>query len=67
MVRTDACCATTLTDTGSSWADCVAGTLPAEEVLSMLRQAGFTDVAFVGFTDYKTSQSTIGATFRALS
>ena len=67
MVRTDAaCCATTLTDTGSSWADCVAGTLPAEEVLSMLRQAGFTDVAFVGFTDYKTSQSTVGATFRAL-
>ena len=67
MVRTDAaCCATTLTDTGSSWADCVAGTLPAEEVLSMLCEAGFTDVAFVGFTDYKTSQSTIGATFRAL-
>jgi hypothetical protein len=32
----------------------------------MLCEAGFTDVALVGFTDYKTSQSTIGATFRAL-
>ena len=66
MVRTDACCPTTPADTETSWADCVAGTLPAEEVLSMLHEAGFTEVAFVGFTGYKTSPSTIGATFRAL-
>lgn len=66
MVRSEACCATAQAGTDTSWADCVSGTLPVEEVLSMLCAAGFREVAFVGLTSYKTSASTIGATFRAV-
>ena len=66
IVRSDACRASTQAVTETSWADCVAGTIPAEDVLSLLRNAGFREVALVGLTAYKTSPSTIGATFRAL-
>jgi SAM-dependent methyltransferase len=51
--------------TCDSWADCVAGTVGPERYLEMLRAAGFADAELVGFTAYKTSATTIGATFRA--
>lgn len=44
---------------------CVSGRLPVEEVVSLVQDAGFCDVAFIGFTDYTTSPSTVGALFRA--
>jgi SAM-dependent methyltransferase len=56
----DACCATE-----GSWADCVSGTLAAEEVERLLRAAGFDSIERVGFTGYRTSAATIGALFRA--
>ena len=66
MVRSEACCATPQTGAKTSWADCVSGTLPAEQVVATLRDAGFREAALVGYTDYKTSPTTIGATFRAV-
>jgi arsenite methyltransferase len=54
-----ACCST------DSWADCVAGTLGVEEIMALLRQAGFEGVELVGLTGYKTSLSTVGALLRA--
>jgi len=66
MVRSEASCAAGQACGETSWADCVSGTLPAEEVLNLLRNVGFREVALVGHTDYKTSPSTIGATFRAV-
>lgn len=62
MVREEggaACCAS------ASWADCVSGTLVVSEIEALLRTAGFIDVALVGYTDYKTDASTVGAIFRA--
>lgn len=56
----DSCC-----PAGDSWADCVSGTLGVEEVLRQLREAGFTDVAHLAVTGYKTAASTVGALFRA--
>lgn len=47
------------------WANCVAGTLRKEELITMLRQAGFTDVKCVGINHYTTSETTRGATFTA--
>jgi len=47
-----------------SWADCVSGTLHADELLQLMRNAGFVDVEQVSITHYKTSDSTVGATFR---
>lgn len=66
MVHSGSACTTTRVSAEASWADCVAGTLPAEEVVSLLTKAGFRDAALAGFSDYKTSSSTIGAMFRAL-
>ncbi len=48
-----------------SWADCVSGTLPAGQVVDLLREAGFADAAFMGHTDYRTSDRTRGALFLA--
>ncbi len=64
MVR-HAGCTTLPVGDESRWASCVSGTLPVEEVVSLLQDAGFCDVAFIGFTDYTTSLSTVGALFRA--
>lgn len=66
MVRSVGSCATAQAGAETSWADCVSGTLPAEELLSLLRKVGFRDVTLVGLTDYKTSPTTIGAMFHAL-
>lgn len=53
------------TCSNGSWADCVAGTLRSNELVSLIQAAGFSDVEQVSLTNYKTSDSTIGATFRA--
>jgi len=49
-----------------SWADCVAGTLKSSELIKMLAEAGFKDPLLLGTNHYKTSASTIGATFSAV-
>jgi ubiquinone/menaquinone biosynthesis C-methylase UbiE len=46
---------------GGSCANCLAGTLPAQQVLVLLRQAGFAAPELVSLTDYRTSATTIGA------
>jgi arsenite methyltransferase len=48
-----------------SWADCVAGTLKRKEILQLLTHAGFVDAKILTTNHYKTSASTIGATFSA--
>lgn len=50
---------------GTSWADCVAGTVAPEQYLETLETAGFRDAEHVCFTDYRTASTTIGACFRA--
>jgi len=47
------------------WANCVAGTLRKEELITMLQKAGFTNVECVDINHYTTSETTRGATFRA--
>jgi len=42
-----------------SWADCISGTLEPDVFLSMLTNAGFTDVELIGFTGYRTATSTM--------
>lgn len=49
-----------------SWADCVGGTVTADCFLKLLAEAGFERAELVGYTGYKTSPVTIGATFRAV-
>ncbi|MCK4674920.1 MAG: methyltransferase domain-containing protein [Gammaproteobacteria bacterium] len=48
-----------------SWADCVAGTLRSGEIVQLLEKAGFVDVSLLYTNHYKTSASTVGATFSA--
>lgn len=55
----ESCCNNT------SWADCVAGTLKSSELIQMLEDAGFNEVRLLSTNHYKTSASTIGATFCA--
>lgn len=56
------CCSQT---SQSDWANCVEGTLKKEELIEMMREAGFVDVEFMGANHYTTSSTTVGATFRA--
>jgi len=48
-----------------SWADCVAGTLPSNKLIQIIAKTGFVDIRLLRTNHYKTSPSTIGATFRA--
>ena len=48
-----------------SWADCIAGTLRSDELIQLLEKAGFTDARILNTNHYKTSSSTVGATFSA--
>jgi arsenite methyltransferase len=48
-----------------SWADCVAGTLRSDELIKLLEKAGFTNAKMLNTNHYKTSSSTVGATFSA--
>ena len=61
--ETDACCTE---NSATEWANCVAGTLSKEKLVRIMEEAGFVDVACTGLTDYKTSETTTGATFKAL-
>jgi len=55
----ESCCS------NESWADCVAGTLKSNELIKLLVDTGFDEVALLATNHYKTSESTIGATFSA--
>lgn len=48
-----------------SCADCVAGTLQSDELIHLLEETGFVDVKLLNTNHYKTSASTVGATFSA--
>ena len=48
-----------------SWADCIAGTLRSDELIQLLEKAGFADARILNTNHYKTSSSTVGATFSA--
>ena len=63
FMRRNGCCGTTTQD--DTWADCVAGTLPPERYLELLRAAGFQNIRFTGWTGYRTAANTEGATFHA--
>ena len=55
----DSCC------NKESWADCVAGTLKSSELIQILTDAGFRNQKLLNTNHYKTSATTIGATFSA--
>lgn len=65
MVRESENCCATESNVGS-WADCVQGTLPADELLEIISNAGFINAVLVELTEYKTSESTKGALIRAI-
>jgi len=48
-----------------SWANCIAGTLKSDEIIKTLLNAGFKDVELLSTNHYRTSASTIGASFSA--
>ena len=48
-----------------SWANCVAGTLRSDDLIQLLEAAGFVDAKLLSTNHYKTSSSTVGATFSA--
>ncbi|MDJ0676593.1 MAG: EF-hand domain-containing protein [Calothrix sp. MO_167.B42] len=48
-----------------SWSDCIAGAVPVPKVLELMKSVGFVECEHVGFTDYRTSDHTVTATFRA--
>jgi arsenite methyltransferase len=48
-----------------SWADCVAGTLRSGDLVQLLIDTGFNEVQLLSTNLYKTSASTVGATFSA--
>ncbi len=60
-------CATSCCSQNSSgdWANCVEGTLKKEELIDVIREAGFVDVEYMGTNHYTTASTTAGATFRA--
>jgi len=60
---TDVCCTE---NSGMEWANCVAGTLSKEKLVKIMEDAGFGKVTCTGLTGYKTSETTTGATFKAI-
>jgi len=65
MIKDDAQLEESSCNSRESWADCVAGTLRCDEVLQLLDKTGFVEVKMLGTNHYKTSPSTIGASFYA--
>jgi ubiquinone/menaquinone biosynthesis C-methylase UbiE len=47
------------------WANCVAGTMREDELIELIKKAGFKDVECTGHTHYTTAKTTKGATFKA--
>ncbi|QOY53743.1 methyltransferase domain-containing protein [Candidatus Sulfurimonas marisnigri] len=64
VAKEESCCASS--EEENSWANCVAGTLKQEKLIDIMYKAGFTDIECTGLTDYTTSETTRGATFRAV-
>jgi len=69
-VEEGACCAIEKSsccdnENEDDWANCVAGTLRQDELMEIIEEAGFKDVACTGLTQYTTSETTQGATFSA--
>jgi len=54
------------TQEDADWANCVAGTLKEQRVIEVMQEAGLDEVECTGLTGYKTSLTTMGATFRAI-
>ena len=50
----------------ADWANCVAGTLSKEKLMQIMSETGFGEIECTGLTGYTTSETTQGATFRAL-
>ena len=61
-VAQSSCCAN---DDEEDWANCVAGTLREGELLELMQNAGFKEVACLGHTHYTTAETTRGALFQA--
>jgi ubiquinone/menaquinone biosynthesis C-methylase UbiE len=57
------CCAA---PSEADWANCVAGTLSKEKLMEIMAEAGFGEIECTGLTGYTTSETTEGATFRAV-
>jgi len=61
-VEQSSCC-----DSGEEdWANCVAGTLREDELIDIIKEAGFEQVKCIGHTHYTTAETTLGATFKAV-
>lgn len=61
LVEQESCCSSEEED----WANCVAGTLRKDELIDIIRKAGFGEVECVKLTHYTTADTTSGAIFRA--
>ncbi len=61
LVEKLSCC-----DAQEDWANCVAGTMRENELIEGIKAAGFYDVKCTGHTHYSTSDTTQGATFKAI-
>ena len=53
-------------NTEEDWANCVAGTMRKDELITLMQDAGFKDVECVSMTHYTTAETTQGATFKAI-
>jgi len=52
-------------DDEEDWANCVAGTMRKDELISLIASSGFQEVTCTGETHYTTADTTRGATFKA--
>ena len=48
-----------------SWADCVSGTLDPNRFMTLMEDAGFSNVRLIAYTGYRTARHTLGALFVA--
>ena len=61
-IEETSCCAS---DGEEDWANCVAGTMRKDELISLIAKEGFKNVTCTGETHYTTADTTKGATFKA--
>ncbi|SFV70405.1 tRNA (adenine57/58-N1)-methyltransferase [hydrothermal vent metagenome] len=61
-IEQTSCCDTSMQE---DWANCVAGTMRKDELISLIAKAGFKEVICTGETHYTTADTTRGATFKA--
>ena len=55
-----------LTGSLEAWSQWIGGTIPVRDQINLMKQAGFSDVEYLGATGTRTSKFTIGALFRAV-